>query len=80
MERMFCKEIIFHFNKKSLEDPQVHPWVLKTKGKSLYVANIESNAPWKTKETPDNPATKGSLKFKNVWLEINDKDEATITT
>lgn len=79
MDKVFCKDVIFHFNKKFLEDPQVHPWILKTKGQTYYVANILSNAPWSTKESPDNQHTKGSLKFKNVWLEINDKDEAHIT-
>jgi hypothetical protein len=47
-------------------------WVLKIKGESYYVNHVESNAPWSTKETPDNPSTKGSLKFKNVDVIIED--------
>lgn len=52
-------------------------WVLKIKGQSYYVNHVEANAPWTTKETPDNPTTKGSLKFKKVNVEI-DGDEARI--
>lgn len=32
--------------------------------------HVDCNAPWSTKETPDNPHTKGSLKLKNVDLTI----------
>jgi hypothetical protein len=53
-------------------------WVLKAKGQTYYVSHVTSDAKWTTKETPDNPHTKGSIKFKNVDLEINN-DEATIT-
>jgi hypothetical protein len=35
--------------------------------------------PWSTKETPDNPATKGSLKIKNCLLTINEQQEAIIS-
>jgi len=35
--------------------------------------------PWSTKETPDNEATKGSIKFKNCILKINDQNEATMS-
>ena len=67
---MKYKEVIFHFNKKSLEDPTVPMWVLKMKGQTHYVDHVIANAPWNTKETPDNPHTKGSLKFKHVDVEI----------
>jgi hypothetical protein len=35
--------------------------------------------PWSTKETSDNPHTKGSLKIKDCLLTINDSNEATLT-
>jgi hypothetical protein len=62
-----CKsEIIFHFNKKHLEDPNIPMWVIKCKGQTHYVHHVEVDAGvgFSTKETPDNPSTKGSIKFK----------------
>ena len=63
-----CKpnEIIFHFNKKHLEDSRVPMWVLKTKGVTYYVhhVNVDAGVGFSTKETPDNPHTKGSIKLK----------------
>lgn len=53
-------------------------WVLKCKGETHYVHHVTSNAQWTTKETPDNPSTKGSLKFKNVRVIINDDHCAEI--
>lgn len=48
-------------------------WVLKTKGKTYYVEHVDfENVSFSTKETPDNPHTKGSLKFK-ARLIIEDK-------
>jgi hypothetical protein len=35
--------------------------------------------PWSTKETSDNPHTKGSIKFKNCKLVIDDDNNATIS-
>jgi hypothetical protein len=52
--------------------------VIKAKGETYYVNHVTANAPWSTKETPNNPATKGSLKFKNVTVVIDDKNEATL--
>ena len=75
---MVCKEVVFHFNKKHLEDPTIPMWVLKTKGKTYYVAHVECNMSWSTKETPDNPHTKGSFKFKDCHLTIDENNEATI--
>lgn len=69
---MKCKEVIFHFNKKHLEDSSIPMWVLKTKGKTYYVDHVDCNKSWSTKETPDNPSTKGSLKIKDCVLTIND--------
>ena len=78
MTEIFCDEIVFHFNKKNLEDPNVPMWTLKTKGQSLYVNHVCCECPWTTKETPDNQSTKGSIKVKNALLIINDFNEATL--
>ena len=39
---------------------------------------MTSTAAWSTKETPSNEHTKGSIKFKNVTLTIDDNLQATI--
>jgi len=70
--------VVFHFNKASLADPTIPAWVLKIKGQSYYVQHVESNARWTTKETPDNPHTKGSLRFRNVDVEIDEFGNAKI--
>ena len=59
-------EIILHFNKMHLQDPTIRMWVIKAKGQTYYVNHIDVDAGigFSTKETPDNPSTKGSLKFK----------------
>lgn len=44
----------------------------------MYVNHVECNVPWATKETPDNPHTKGSIKVKNCLLTIQN-NEAAIT-
>lgn len=71
-----CKrsEIIFHFNKKHLEDASIPMWVVKTKGQTHYVhhVDVDKGVGFSTKETPDNPSTKGSIKFKGVLHLINE--------
>lgn len=64
-------EIIMHFNKMHLQDSTIPMWVIKVKGNTYYVdhVDIDSGVGFSTKETPDNPHTKGSLKFKGK-LEI----------
>ena len=59
-------EIIFHFNKKYLEDNTVPMWIIKTKGETYYVhhVTVSEGVGFSTKETPDNPHTKGSIKIK----------------
>lgn len=74
-----CRDIVFHFNKKHLEDQTVPMWVLKFHGETYYVNHVECNVPWSTKETPDNLHTKGSIKVKEVLLTIDDNNEAKIT-
>lgn len=73
-----CKDVVFHFNKKHLEDQTVPMWVLKTHGVTYYVEHVEANIPWTTKETPGNEHTKGSLKFKDCKLSLNDDNTATL--
>jgi len=70
---------VFHFNKKHLEDQTVPMWVLKFHGETLYVNHVDAQLPWSTKETPNNEHTKGSIKFKNVLLRVDEDNEATLT-
>jgi hypothetical protein len=74
-----CKEAIFHFNKHHLVDPETPMWVIKTGGKTLYINHVDARLLWSTKETPDNPSTKGSLKFKNALLTIDDDNCAVLS-
>lgn len=72
-------EIIFHFNKMSLQDTTIPMWVIKAKGETYYVNHVDMDAGvgFSTKETPDNPSTKGSIKFKGK-LSITEKDNGLI--
>jgi len=54
-------------------------WIIKAKGQTHYIHHLNADCPWTTKETPDNPATKGSIKFKNCRLTIDENLEANIT-
>lgn len=73
--------VIFHYNKKHNEDQSVPPWVLKVKGHSFYVNHFDimPNVGFSTKETPDNPHTKGSLKIVGR-LTITEEDGNIIGT
>ena len=64
-------EIVFHFNKKHLEDPLIPMWVIKCKGQTYYVdhVDVDKGVGFSTKETPLSNHTKGSIKFKGC-LEI----------
>ena len=77
-----CKsyDIVFHFNKKHLEDSRIPMWVVKCKGESHYVhhVNVDKGVGFSTKETPDNESTKGSIKFKNCKLTIDRDNNATL--
>lgn len=70
---------MFHFNKGHLTDPTIPMWVLKTQGQSYYVNHVDCTVPWSTKETPDNPSTKGSIKVKNCLLQIDSDNCATLS-
>lgn len=58
--------IIFHFNKMHLTDPNIPMWTIKHKGETYYVNHVDVSpgVGFSTKETPENPHTKGSLKFR----------------
>lgn len=73
-----CKTLVFHFNKGYLQDSAIPMWVLKFDGQTEYVNHVDFEAvSFNTKETPDNPSTKGSLKFRRVDLTI-ENGSATI--
>lgn len=74
-----CKDVVFHFNKKHLEDPTIPMWVLKAKGETYYVNHVSCDLPWTTKETPDNVHTKGSIKVKKCLLTIDNENCALLT-
>ena len=73
-----CKDAVFHFNKKHLEDSTIPMWVVKAKGETYYVEHVECSVPWNTKETPDNSHTKGSIKVLNCLVTIDDDNCAKI--
>jgi hypothetical protein len=64
-----------------LQDSTVPMWTLKHKGSTHYVHHIdvEPGVGFSTKETPDNPHTKGSLKIKGK-LRIEEIDSQVIAT
>jgi hypothetical protein len=70
--------VVFHFNKKHLEDETIPMWVVKLKGETFYVNHVECSVPWSTKETPDNTHTKGSIKVKDCLVTIDDENCANI--
>ncbi len=60
------EEIVFHFNKKHIQNSTIPMWVVKCRGDTHYVDHVDvlPGIGFSTKETPDNPHTKGSIKFK----------------
>lgn len=78
MTEKTCREIVFHFNKKHLEDPEIPMWVLKTGGNTYYVHHVNCQVGWSTKETPTNSHTKGAIKIKNALLKISESNEADV--
>lgn len=69
------RPITFHFNKGHLTNPKIPMWVIKHKGQTHYVhhVKIHEGIGISTKETPDHPSTKGSLRFKGK-LTVNELD------
>lgn len=74
-----CRTVDFHFNKGSLEYPDLPTWVCKTKGRSFYLHHMTANCPWSTREVPEG-STRGMLRFRNCDLMIDAKGEATINS
>jgi hypothetical protein len=70
--------VVFHFNKKHLEDETIPMWVLKLRGETYYVHHVDCSVPWSTKETPDNAHTKGSIKVKDCLVTIDSENCASI--
>lgn len=75
------KRIVFHFNKASLGDPTLPPWVIKARGQTHYVWHVEARVGFSTKETPENPHTKGSIQFRGhlTLHEVEGRLHALIT-
>ena len=73
----FDRNIVFHFNKMHLQDSTIPMWVVKVKGQTYYIDHLDSLVGFSTKQTPDNPHTKGSLKFKGN-IEIKKINNQTI--
>lgn len=78
---MADNRVVFHYNRKHNEDSSVPPWVLKTKGQTHQVHHFVSMVGFSTKETPDNPSTKGSLMLRGnlVLIHKNDKTIGIVT-
>ena len=74
-----CRSIIFHFNKHSLIDASLPPWVIITSGKTFYVNHVDCKVGWNTKETPQHNSTKGAIKITKALLKIDDENNAIIT-
>lgn len=68
--------VVFHYNKSHNLDQTIPPWVIKAKGKTYYVHHFTTEVGFSTKETPDNPHTKGSLMMRGT-VEIIEKDGIT---
>lgn len=71
------QDIVFHFNKKHLEDSKIPMWVVKSKGTTYYIDHLDSRIGFSTKETPDNSHTKGSIKFKGMLTITQDSGITT---
>ena len=71
--------IIFHYNKKHSEDVSIPPWMIKFKGKTYYINHLDimPGVGFSSKETPNNPSTKGSMKIKGR-LEITEDGTETL--
>jgi hypothetical protein len=74
-----ARSIDFHFNKKSLEWSFLPMWTLKVKGRSYYLNHINSEVGSSTRETPDNPSTKGSIRVPRGTIRISREGVATIS-
>lgn len=83
MESSEVDRIIFHFNKAHLADPTIPMWTIKHRGTTYYVnhVTVEPGIGFKTKETPENPHTKGSIQLKGrlkIWQDEDNTIQALI--
>lgn len=72
-------DIVFHYNKAHNTNTQIPPWVIKCRGNTFYIHHmtISPSIGFSTKETPDNPHTKATLKVKGVLRLIEYEDGTT---
>lgn len=72
---------MFNFNRMCIQDPTVPMWVIKHRGLTYYVDHMDvmPGVGFSTKETPENPHTKGSLKIKGK-LTIIQEDQKIVAT
>jgi hypothetical protein len=73
------ERVIFHFNRQSNIDPTVPMWIVKHKGQTHYVNNLDATIGFRTKNTPENDSTKGSLQFNKANLRIETGDDGDVT-
>lgn len=72
-----CKNVDFHYNKVHSEYDFMPMWTLRVKGRSYYVNEIESFAPWTTRERASG-STKGVLRFPKCRIAISKDGVANI--
>lgn len=65
--------IDFHFNKASIDNPAIPPWVIHSRGKTHYIWHLDAEIGFSTRETPEHSSTKGALRFIGQ-LELSDND------
>ena len=68
---------MFHFNKASIADKTIPAWIFKVDGQTHYVHHGVFEVGFSTKETPDNPHTKGSLKTKGFFSKVEENGVIT---
>lgn len=73
------ERIVFHYNKAHNSDASIPPWVIKSRGATHYVHHLDARVGFSTRETPDNPHTRGSLIFRGV-LTLREENGQTIAT
>jgi hypothetical protein len=73
-----CPSVDFHFNKGSIEFPFLPAWIIKCKGKSYYLHHVDFDCAGTTRETPEHPSTKGSMRFRQCSLELKADGTASL--
>jgi hypothetical protein len=68
----------FHFNKISLEFPFMPRWMLKANGKSYYVAHMNAQMGFDTREL-EAGSTLGMLRFRQCSITLDADNVATLT-